>query len=81
MKILKIFIQPVCPACPPAKELGERLKESVKIEYFDVSTPSGLAEARLYNIMSTPTMVLVEDNKEIQTWIGAPSEGEVKKLL
>jgi len=81
MKIIKIFTQPLCPACPPAKELGERLKESVKIEYFDVSTPDGLAEARLYNIMSTPTLVLVEDNKEIQTWIGTPREEEVKKTL
>ncbi|MFH1392087.1 MAG: thioredoxin family protein [bacterium] len=81
MKILKIFTQPLCSACPPAKELGERLKQSLKIEYFDVSTPDGLAEARLYNIMSTPTLVLVEDNKEIKTWVGTPEEEEVKKWL
>jgi len=81
MKILKIFTQPLCPACPPAKELGERLKESVKIEYVDVSTPDGLAEAQFYNIMSTPTLVLVEDNKEIQAWIGTPEQEEIQKLL
>lgn len=96
MKTLKIFTQPLCPACPPAKELGERLKQSVKIEYFDVSTPDGLAEARLYNIMSTPTLVLVESTppasshyqgedkggvKEIQRWIGTPSEEEIQKWL
>ena len=81
MKTLKIFTQPLCPACPPAKELGESLKESVKIEYFDVSTPDGLAQARLYNIMSTPTLVLVEDNKETKKWIGTPGEEEVKKRL
>lgn len=80
-KILKIFTQPICPACPPAKELGEKLKNLIDVKFYDVSTPDGLAEARLYNIMSTPTLVLVEDNKEIKTWIGTPSEEEVKKQL
>lgn len=80
-KILKIFTQPACPACPPAKELGEKLKDKVKVEYFDVSQESGLVEAKKYNIMSTPTLVLVEDDKEVKTWIGTPEQEEVKKLL
>jgi len=80
-KILKIFIQPLCPACPSAKALGDRLKNLTDVKFYDVSTADGLAEARLYDIMSTPTLVLVEDNKEIQRWIGAPKEEEVKKRL
>lgn len=79
--ILKIFTQPVCPACPPAKELGEKLKDQVKVEYFDTLTSDGLAEAQLYSVMSTPTLVLTENGKEIKKWIGTPEEEEVKKLL
>lgn len=80
-KILKIFTQPLCPACPLAKELGEKLKNLIDVKFYDVSTPDGLAEAQLYQIMSTPTLVLIEDNKEIKKWIGTPEQEEVKKFL
>lgn len=81
MKTLKIFTQPVCPACPPAKELGKKLENKIQVKYFDTLTPDGLAEAQFYNVMSTPTLVLVEDKKEIKQWIGTPEQEEVEKLL
>jgi len=81
METLKIFTQPVCPACPPAKELGEKLKDKIQVKYFDVSQADGLAEAQLHQVMSTPTLVLTEDNKEIKKWIGVPELAEVEKFI
>jgi len=79
--IIKIFIQPGCPSCPPVKELGEKLKEKINVEFYDVSKSEGLAEAAMYNIMSTPVMILLDNNKVVKTWLDAPSEKEILKLI
>lgn len=72
---LKIFTQPQCPTCPAAKELGKKLESKVKVEYFDISKPAGLAEATFYGIMATPTLVLVENKNKIKkAWTGTPDE-------
>jgi glutaredoxin len=79
---LKIFTKPSCPACPPAKELGKKLKDKTKVEFFDISKANGLAEAAHYDVMSTPTIVLVDNKgKEKKTWITPPSEKEILKEL
>ena len=79
---LKIFIQPTCPACPPAKKLGKKLEKDIVVEYFDITQPHGLSEATYYDIMTTPTLILVEDSgKKIKTWTDVPDEDEVIKLL
>lgn len=80
--ILKVFTQPSCPACPPAKELAEKLEKKMdkilKVEYSDVSKPKGLAEATTYDVMSTPTLVLLDlDNNIKKVWVGTPEEQEV----
>jgi len=80
--ILKIFTQPHCPACPPAKLLGEKLQKKVKVEFYDVTESKGLAEATLYGVMATPTLILLDDQEEVKkTWTGTPSEEEVVKEL
>jgi glutaredoxin len=79
---LKIFIQPGCPACPSAKELGKKLEKKIKVEYFDTSEPKGLAEATFYGVMATPTLILVENKDKVKkTWIGTPDEKEVLKEI
>ena len=43
---VKIFTTRRCPKCPQAHKVGELLKErGVKVEFFDLETPDGLAEA------------------------------------
>lgn len=78
---LKIFTQPTCPACPPAKKLGESLKDKIKVDFFDVSLPEGLAEAAQYDVMTTPTIVLLNDEKVVKAWLDTPNEDEVIKLI
>lgn len=83
MKI-KFFVRPTCPNCPPAKKLAEKLiKEKFDVEIFDMGTTEGLTESVFHCIMSTPTIILTDDNdEEIKSWRGqAPKEEEVKELL
>ena len=75
---LKIFTQPSCPHCPPAKELGKRLEKQIEVEYLDITTPAGLAEANFYSIWATPTLILTDaQERELKRWEGTPTEEEV----
>ena len=74
MKI-KIFWQENCPNCTKAKDLGTILAEELEVQYYDVDTVDGLSEACLYQVMSTPTVILVSENKEeIESWRGMVPE-------
>ena len=76
--ILKIFTQPNCPKCPPAKKLGRELTtnhQQLTTEFFNISTVDGLAEGAFYSVMSTPSLILVDEKgKVVSEWRGeAPS--------
>lgn len=81
--IVKIFWQKDCPKCPSAKELGKILeKDGVAIEYHDLQSMDGLAEASFYDVLSTPSIVITNDNKEVAAWRGeTPKLDEIKKFL
>ena len=83
--ILKIFTQPSCPNCPPAKKLGkdiEKKENGTVVEWYDVTEAEGLAEAAFYSVMATPSLVLLDDKgKEVKTWRGeTPKEEEIAAL-
>lgn len=71
MKI-KIFTKKTCPKCPPAKELATKLKEKgIEVELYDMDEVEGLAESAMFNVMATPTVVIVEeDGKEKKSFRG-----------
>jgi glutaredoxin len=70
MKI-KIFWQKNCPHCPEARNIGKQLEKETEVQYFDIDTVDGLAEASYYNIASTPSMIIVDnDDNEIKAWRG-----------
>ena len=74
---LKVFTKEACPNCPPAKRLAETIEDEgkMKVEYFSVDDPDGLAEAQFYSVMATPTLVLAyETDKEVASWRGAAPE-------
>jgi len=75
--IVKIFWQEGCPHCPAAKGLGGDLEgKGTKVEYHNIKTVDGLAEAAFFNVLSTPSIVLAEDNREIKSWKGKIPEAE-----
>ena len=80
MKV-KIFWQKNCPHCPEAKNLGKQLEKEAEVQYFDVDTFDGLAEASYYDITSTPSMVILDDeDNQIKIWRGkTPRLEEIRK--
>ena len=83
MKV-KIFWQEECPNCPPAKDLGKKLEqEKINVEYFNVKEVDGLAEATNHGIMSTPSIVIVNDkDEEIAVWRSEiPNIEEIRKHI
>lgn len=81
---IKLFWKENCPYCPQAKEVCEKLqKQGMYVEYLDIDTIDGMAEANFYGIMSTPTVIIVDkEGNEIASWHGQiPDEHKIIKLL
>ena len=81
--LIKIFWQPECPRCPQAKELGETLKkEGLEVEFFNIKEVDGLAESLFYDVLSTPSIVVIENGEKKAAWYGeVPELKEVKDIL
>ena len=73
MGSVKIFTKRECPKCPAAKEMGGILQqEGLQVLYYDLETPHGLAEAAFYSILSTPSIIIEdEDEKVVAGWRGS----------
>ncbi|MFH2011596.1 MAG: thioredoxin family protein [Pseudomonadota bacterium] len=84
MGSVKIFWKSNCPKCPAAKDMGVMLKnEGVSVINYNLDTLDGLAEGAYYSVMSTPTMI-IEDEEEnyIAGFRGdVPTIQEIQKLL
>ena len=84
MGSIKIFTKAKCPKCPGVKEIGKELKkEGVPVFNYDLDTIDGLAEASFYSILSTPSIIIEdEEEREVASWRGvAPTLQEVKQRL
>ena len=84
MESVKIFIKAKCPKCPAVKEIGMNLKEEgVPVYHYDLDTIDGLAEASYYSILSTPSIIIEdEQEREVIGWRGVvPTLQEVKQHL
>ena len=84
MGSIKIFTKAKCPKCPAAKEIGMELKkEGVQVINYDLDTIDGLAEASFYSVLSTPSILIEdEEEKEVVSWKGmVPTLQEVKNHL
>jgi thioredoxin-related protein len=77
---IKFFWKEGCPRCPEAKKL---LEGREKVEYFNVDEVNGLAEAAYFGVISTPSIVIADENgKEIVSWRGCiPAREELERWL
>ncbi|HKZ45505.1 MAG TPA: thioredoxin family protein [archaeon] len=81
--IVKIFSMADCPKCGTAKKIKKEIDdEGIKTEYHDIKTVDGLAEAMMFGVMDTPSVVVVDsNNKELKIWKGSvPTIKEIKFL-
>ena len=73
MNWIKLFVKPNCALCPQAVKLCNQAEQDrdVKVEKFDVSTDIGLAEAAFYQVLATPSILVMDDEEfEIESWRG-----------
>ena len=80
---IKIFWQPECPKCPQVEELGKELKEKgYHVELFNVKEVDGMAESVFYDVLSTPSVVVVENGEQKASWLGeVPTVESIKGLI
>jgi thiol-disulfide isomerase/thioredoxin len=81
---LKFFSQSACPKCPAAKKVVEELKaRGIPVEFYDVKTVEGKAEAMYYGLMSTPSTVITDNSDvEIRAWRGElPDSSKILELF
>ncbi len=80
---VKLFTKQNCPRCPAAKELAAKLESrGIKVEYYDVESVEGMAEAGMHSVLATPSIVVVEGDEEVAAWRGTvPSEEEISNAV
>jgi glutaredoxin len=84
MGSIKIFTKAECPKCPAAKEIGSILQqEGLQVNYYDLETPDGLAEAAFYSVLSTPTIIIEDQDARILAgWRGSiPTLQEIQGVI
>ena len=84
MGLIKIFTKAECPKCPAAKEIGSILQqEGLQVNYYDLETPDGLAEAAFYSVLSTPTIIIEDQDERILAgWRGSiPTLQEIQGVI
>jgi len=86
MKIL-LFVSSRCPHCPKAESVVKTVvpkyyEHGVKFEKIRIKTSEGKRLSREFNIMSTPTVLMLDGNgAEIQRIAGVPSENNLKNKI
>lgn len=84
MTKLKLFWREDCGRCGPAKAICAKLEgDGFAVEYYDVESVDGMAEAAFYQVASTPTAIIVdEDGNEAASWRGdLPDAATVMRQL
>lgn len=72
---VKFFWKEDCPKCPNAKA---RMSDIKNVQYYNLDEPEGLAEAAFYSVMSTPSVVISNDNgSEVVAFRGDVPEKKV----
>ena len=59
---LLLFVRSSCPGCPPAKAAAGRL--GIPVDLINADTAEGMTEAIRYNVLSTPTAILLSPEGE-----------------
>lgn len=75
---LMLFSASWCPTCQPVKKLLEN-SDIQNVIFVDVDVSSNLSSK--YGIRSIPTMILLEDDKEVKRHLGSCSTVQLEELL
>lgn len=76
MKILK-FYTPTCMAC---RMLGKIL-EKVDVEVENVNALEDIEKVDLYNICTTPTLIFLNEGKEVARKTGMATAEQIQEII
>jgi len=83
LPVLAYFQSEWCSACKGLSPVVEKLSDafSGKVNFFKIDTLSSVNTAATYSVLSTPTLILFKEGKEIRRNIGFISEQNLKNLI
>lgn len=80
MKKVYIFGKPTCPVCKNALSKVSYFKHKGKfdaeIKYFDMETLDGLAESSFFEVSDIPTVLILDEQRELVRWVKKPPISE-----
>lgn len=79
MKKLLDFYADWCPPCKTMIPVIEKLEKKFTVDKINVDDKQEMAAN--YSVMSIPTYVILEDDKEIKRFVGATPENVLEQAL
>lgn len=80
MKQVLIFGKPTCPVCKDAHKKVKYFKKKKNFDadilYYDMETIDGLTEGAFNEVSDVPTVIIVDNKKELARWIKKPPVSE-----
>jgi len=80
MKKVLIFGKPTCPVCKDARRKVKYFKKKKNINadilYYDMETIDGLTEGAFNEVSDVPTVIIIDNKKELVRWIKKPPVSE-----
>jgi len=79
----QLYTNKNCVKCPAVKQAIKELEKSLKISVtqIDTDTIEGMSEAAFYSILATPTLIVIENNEEIDRLIGDYTNEKITEFL
>jgi len=82
--MLQVFTHPACSGCGPVVERVWRIAEehgSVQMQTVKLDTAEGLAHAQSVIVRTIPSVILLEDEVEVERFVGTPGFGILEEAV
>lgn len=78
MKIIDFYAD-WCQPCHQMEPTIKSLEKDFNVERVDIDAQSDVAQA--HGVMSIPTLIVMNDDKEVKRFTGVTSENDIRGLL
>jgi len=79
MKQLFYFTAPWCGPCKMLSPVMDQVSQSISVEKINIDYE--IDRAKSANVMSVPTVILVENGQEVRRFVGARSYQDVMQFI
>jgi len=79
MKQLFYFTAPWCGPCKMLSPVMDQVSQSIPVEKINIDYE--IDRAKSANVMSVPTVILVENGQEVRRFVGARSYQDVMQFI